>query len=281
VTAAAAWQGVVARAQERFFGHYMRRRFVLPLATVLYVLFAVPQSLAASPEQTYMRDCAVCHLPGIAGAPKVGDRAEWGRRVRAGLNNVYRNALEGVPNTAMSAKGGQTDLSDDLVRSIVDYMIDAAALDASVLEAAKRYDKLGITDRDFIRLDANFDGFLGPQELKNDPVLVANLKRFDENRDGRLSEMEFRKAEATLERERIAANVDDATLAREVRTALGKVAGIDMESTKIEADQGVVSIVGIVSTAETVRQAYAAVKRIPGVKKVDSRLVSGEQIGWD
>lgn len=150
-----------------------------------------------------------------------------------------------------------------------------------MIKAAKRYDRLGITDRDFIRLDANLDGFLSPQELKNDRVLVAGLKRFDENRDGRLSEVEFRKAEATLERERIAANVDDASLVREVRTALGKVAGIDLESTKVEAEQGVVSIVGIVSTAEIVRQAYAVVKRIPGIKKIDSRLVSGEQMGWD
>jgi osmotically-inducible protein OsmY len=112
-------------------------------------------------------------------------------------------------------------------------------------------------------------------------VLVANLKRFDENRDGRLSEAEFRKAEATLERERIATTVDDASLVRQVRAALGKVEGIDMDSTKVEADQGTVSIVGIVSTAEIVRQAYAVVKRVPGIKKVDGRLVSGEQMGWD
>jgi cytochrome c5 len=259
----------------------MRRRLLLLLATVLCTAFNVQRSVAASPEQTYMRDCAVCHLPGIAGAPKVGDKAEWSRRVRAGVNNVYRNALEGIPNTAMSAKGGQTDLSDDLVKAIVDYMLAAAALDASVLDAARRYDKLGITDRDFIRLDANFDGLLSPQELKSDAVLVANLKRFDENRDGRLSEAEFRKAEATLERERIATTVDDASLVRQVRAALGKVEGIDMDSTKVEADQGTVSIVGIVSTAEIVRQAYAVVKRVPGIKKVDGRLVSGEQMGWD
>jgi cytochrome c5 len=260
----------------------MRKRCLLSLLAILPLLsFAARQSLAASPEETYMRDCAVCHLPGIAGAPKVGDKAEWSKRVRAGLDDVYRNALEGIPNTAMSAKGGQTDLSDALVKAIVDYMIAAAALDPAVLEAARRYDKLAIADRDFIRLDANFDGFLSPQELKSDPVLVANLKRFDENRDGRLSEAEFRKAEATLERERIAVNADDGSLVRQVRAALGKVEGIDIESTKIEADQGVVSIVGIVSNAEIVRRAYGVVKRIPGIKKIDGRLVSGEQMGWD
>jgi cytochrome c5 len=117
----------------------MRKRFILSLIALLPLFsFNDRESLAASPEETYMRDCAVCHLPGIAGAPKVGDKAEWTKRVGAGLNNVYRNALEGIPNTAMAGKGGQTDLSDDLVKAIVDYMIGAASLDASVLEAAKR-----------------------------------------------------------------------------------------------------------------------------------------------
>lgn len=237
--------------------------------------------LAADVGQTYMRDCAVCHLPGIAGAPKVGDKKEWSRRVQAGLDMVYRNALEGIPNTAMQAKGGQTDLSDEVVKAIVDYMLNAASLDPSVLEAARRYDKLGIRDRDFIRFDANYDGFLSPGELADDPVLAANLRRFDEDRDGRLSPAEFRRAESTLEAERIAAHADDPTLVAAVRTALGKVQGIDLPSTKIEADGGVVSIVGIVSSAEIMRRAHAAIKRIPGIKKIDNRLVSGEQMGWD
>lgn len=68
---------------------------------------------------------------------------------------------------------------------------------------------------------------------------------------------------------------------RAVRAALAKVDGVDIDSTKVEAEQGAVSIVGIVSTAEIARQAYAAVKRIAGIKKIDVRLVSGEQMGWD
>ena len=105
--------------------------------------------------------------------------------------------------------------------------------------------------------------------------------RFDENRDEKLSPAEFRRAETILELERIAANVDDASLVRAVRAALAKVDGVDIDSTKVEAEHGTVSIVGIVSTVEIVRQAYTAVKRIAGIKKIDNRLVSGEQMGWD
>lgn len=81
----------------------------IPFLTILAIALASGSAHAASTAETYMRNCAVCHLPGIAGAPKVGDTADWARRVRPGLR-VYRNALEGLPNTAMMAKGGHTDL---------------------------------------------------------------------------------------------------------------------------------------------------------------------------
>jgi cytochrome c5 len=48
----------------------------------LVVALAGDFVFAQTAQELYMRDCAVCHLPGIAGAPKVGDKAEWSRRVR-------------------------------------------------------------------------------------------------------------------------------------------------------------------------------------------------------
>src|SRR5262249_31095525 len=135
-------------------------------------LFCVVGASSAAHAQTapelYAKHCAVCHLPGIAGAPKVGDAAEWARRVRAGLNMVQLNALQGMPNTAMMAKGGQRDLGEDELKAVVNYMISAANLPAQVLKEAARYDALGITNRDFIRLDANFDGYLARDEVAGD-----------------------------------------------------------------------------------------------------------------
>lgn len=251
------------------------------IAAIACVLSYAQPALAASAEEIYSRDCAHCHTGGIAGAPKLGDREEWSRRIRAGKTMLYRNALEGVPNTAMSARGGHPDLSDTDIRSVVDYMLRTANLDPQGIQAAARYEALGIDDREFIRLDKNFDGYLSAQELEADKVLLANIGRFDENRDGRFSPAEFRKAEATLEAERIAANVDDASLMKDVRAALSKVPGVSLTSTKIEVDHGAVAIIGMVSTAEVARQAYAAIRRIAGIKKIDNRLVSAEMLSFD
>jgi hypothetical protein len=224
--------------------------------------------------------CALCHLPGIHGAPKVGDREDWTRRVRPGLTMVHRNAVEGMPNTAMLALGG-SPLSAAEVRAIVDYMVAGAGLPASALKEAARYDKLGITDRDFIRRDADYDGFLSRQELAGDDVLLRNLARFDENRDGRLNETEYRTAEAALARERATVQVDDAALEAAVRKALAKVKGVDFQYAKVEVKAGVVAMVGIVEHASVAVAAHDAIKRIAGIKRIDNRLVSGDQIGWD
>lgn len=253
-------------------------RYAVFLAAGLLVL---PSARAAAPTENYAGYCAVCHLPGAHGAPKVGETAEWEKRTRSGLTLLYRNAFEGMPNTAMMAKGGQSQLTDAEFRAIVDLMLAAAKLSPQALAAAARYDKLGITDRDFVRRDADFDGALSPRELADDPVLLKSLARFDENGDGRLNEAEYRKAEATLEKERAAKAVDDATLMASVRAALAKVKGLDPQYARVEVNDGAVAMIGIVEDAAVATRAYDAVKRVDGVKKIDNRLVSGHQMGWD
>lgn len=240
-----------------------------------------PASLAASPAEYYEQFCSSCHLPGVHGAPKVGDREDWTRRLGAGLNPVYRNAIRGVPNTAMLAKGGQTALSDAELRAVVDYMIAAAGLPASVLRDAARYDRLGLTDADFIRRDTSRDGFLSRAELADDEVLIKGMARFDTNKDGRLSESEYRNAEALLEQERIAVTADDATLDAAVRKALSAVKGINPGALKIEVTAGALVMSGVVGHASLAVRAQDAVKRVPGLKTISNRLVSGDQMGWD
>jgi len=75
---------------------------------------------AADGKSTYDTVCMVCHATGVAGAPKVGDKAAWGPRIAQGKPALYNSALHG--KGAMPPKGGNAALSDDAVKAAVDYM---------------------------------------------------------------------------------------------------------------------------------------------------------------
>lgn len=72
--------------------------------------------------------CSACHGAGIAGAPKAGDKAAWASRVAQGKATLYQHALQGYTgkNGVMPAKGGRADLSDDLIKQGVDYIVSLA-----------------------------------------------------------------------------------------------------------------------------------------------------------
>ncbi len=68
--------------------------------------------------------CSACHGTGIAGAPRIGDKAAWAPRIAQGTATLEKHAIEGFQGQAgmMPAKGGRTDLSDDAVRAAVEYL---------------------------------------------------------------------------------------------------------------------------------------------------------------
>ena len=194
---------------------------------------------------------------------------------------MYRNAIRGIPKTAMMPNGGARDLGAAEVKAVVDYMLAATKLSPDTLAAAAAYDKLAIANDDFIRLEANFDGALTRDEVAGDAILVKNFERFDADADGRLSVGEYEHAETVLEQERKAVRVDDRVIASSVRAALARVKGIDLADTRIEVVDGVVAMIGIVEEPVTAARAHDGVKRIPGGQRIDNRLVSGHQMGWD
>jgi cytochrome c5 len=71
--------------------------------------------------------CTACHTAGIAGAPKVGDKAAWAPRIAQGTNTLYEHAIKGFQGKAgvMPPKGGSTAPDAD-VKAAVDYMVAAA-----------------------------------------------------------------------------------------------------------------------------------------------------------
>lgn len=68
-------------------------------------------------EQLYTTACAACHDSGAAGAPKVGDNAAWGSRLKQGLNGLLKSATAG--KNAMPPKGGSDASETELARAIV------------------------------------------------------------------------------------------------------------------------------------------------------------------
>jgi cytochrome c5 len=79
-------------------------------------------------NELFQQVCSACHGQGIAGAPKAGDKAAWGPRIAQGKAVLYQHALNGFTGKSgmMPAKGGRTDLPDDLVKQAVDYMVSLA-----------------------------------------------------------------------------------------------------------------------------------------------------------
>lgn len=77
-------------------------------------------------KSVFNKTCALCHSAGVAGAPKPGDKADWGPRIAQGKETLYKHALEGFTGSkgAMPARGGNSALSDTDVKAAVDYMAD-------------------------------------------------------------------------------------------------------------------------------------------------------------
>ncbi len=75
--------------------------------------------------ELFKKTCAMCHQTGVAGAPKLGDKADWGPRIAQGQDTLYKHAIEGFNGAkgAMPAKGGNPALSDDEMKLIVDFMV--------------------------------------------------------------------------------------------------------------------------------------------------------------
>ena len=69
----------------------------------------------------YETTCMVCHAAGVAGAPKVGDKAAWAPRMKSSMSALYASSIKG--KNAMLPKGGNLALTDADVNAAVDYVV--------------------------------------------------------------------------------------------------------------------------------------------------------------
>jgi len=76
-----------------------------------------------APPALYAQVCQACHAAGVAGAPKIGDKAAWAPRLAQGIDGLTASAIKG--KGAMPPKGGST-ASDADIKAVVSYMANAS-----------------------------------------------------------------------------------------------------------------------------------------------------------
>jgi cytochrome c5 len=84
---------------------------------------AAPAAAGGAAPALYTQTCQACHGAGLAGAPKVGDKAAWAPRVAQGIDALTANAIKG--KNAMPPKGGSS-ASDADIKAVVTYMVNAS-----------------------------------------------------------------------------------------------------------------------------------------------------------
>jgi len=93
---------------------------IKPVAKVTVGAPKVEKVVAASPKDSYQASCFACHGTGVAGAPKLGDKAAWKARIAAGTATLYKNAIVG--KGGMPPRGGSS-LDDAAMKAVVDFMV--------------------------------------------------------------------------------------------------------------------------------------------------------------
>lgn len=79
---------------------------------------AAAPAAGGAPPALYTQVCATCHASGIAGAPKVGDKAAWAPRMADGVDGMTAIAIKG--KGAMPPRGGSS-ATDAQIKEVVAY----------------------------------------------------------------------------------------------------------------------------------------------------------------
>jgi cytochrome c5 len=105
---------------------------IKPVGEVVVVDANAPKAEKTG-EEIVKGVCGACHTTGAAGAPKIGDKGAWSKRIGEGLDHLLKTAIKG--EGAMPPRGGSPDLSDlEIARAIV-YMANQSG--ASFKEPAR------------------------------------------------------------------------------------------------------------------------------------------------
>lgn len=98
----------------------MKKLVSLSIAAV--ALFGMLSTAHANEGLYNKKGCKNCH--GFGPGPKLGNKADWAPRIARGMPELVANTLKGTAK-GMPPKGGRADVTDDEIKSIVQFMVDS------------------------------------------------------------------------------------------------------------------------------------------------------------
>ena len=101
----------------------MKKHFAIAAAAALLAVSGLAQAERTG-EQVYNGPCKVCHEAGVAGAPKLDDKAAWAPRIATGMDALLKTVQTG--KNAMPPKGTCMDCTDAELKAAVEYMTSKA-----------------------------------------------------------------------------------------------------------------------------------------------------------
>ncbi len=81
------------------------------------------QKIITKGQEIYMANCKVCHAQGVNGAPMLGNKKMWSKRLPQDVEILVKHAIDGYG--LMPAKGGNSALTTEEIYSAVSYMMEA------------------------------------------------------------------------------------------------------------------------------------------------------------
>lgn len=73
-------------------------------------------------KAVYQRYCYACHQPGIADAPKLGDKDAWATRLTKSRAELVDNVIRGMP-PGMPPQAGCGTCTTEELKAAVDFMV--------------------------------------------------------------------------------------------------------------------------------------------------------------
>jgi len=90
------------------------------IGAALLVMSSVVQARDVG-VSVYNSKCIICHQSGVAGAPKLGDKAAWKPRIAIGIDALLASAIKG--KNAMPPRGTCVECTDADLIAAIEFMI--------------------------------------------------------------------------------------------------------------------------------------------------------------